>query len=168
LFRRHKGSQTPQGTGFVTIVPSDRTPEEFARELDFMLRRRMPHLSQHDEAEQPATPGWTTSFCCSCGGGMYPCAIVSATQNSKTVRMKTNGCDHTVDVTYTVGPLASGQSGSPYRVPLSRNARQVLTDSLMRDEMLAEEPDQVATIVKDLLMDLQEAGLEIVASGDVE
>ncbi|MFF3443629.1 hypothetical protein [Streptosporangium sp. NPDC002721] len=56
--------------------------------------------------------------------------------------------------------------GGPIFVPLT--ARQALTDSLMRDETLAAEPDHVETLVKGILLDLNEAGLTIVASGDVE
>jgi hypothetical protein len=44
--------------------------------------------------------------------------------------------------------------------PKSRSA-QVLTAALMRDGSLSAEPDQVETIVKNILMDLEEAGLSI-------
>jgi hypothetical protein len=44
---------------------------------------------------------------------------------------------------------------------LKSRSAQVLTAALMRDESLSSEPDQVETIVKNILMDLEEAGLSI-------
>lgn len=76
--------------------------------------------------------------------------------------------------------LADDAETDPYKVarelcramgrpwPARLSAREVLTASLMRDERLADEPGHVETLVKGILLDLDEAGLTIVASGDVE
>lgn len=52
-FRRHRGSQTPQGSGFVTILPSDMAPDEFAENLEFILRHR--RRPEHQTARQVIT-----------------------------------------------------------------------------------------------------------------
>ncbi|MEV8637760.1 hypothetical protein AB0395_39550 [Streptosporangium sp. NPDC051023] len=61
-------------------------------------------------------------------------------------------------------PLPSSQR------PISRRptARQVLTSSLWRHGNFAEDPDEVERLADAILLDLDEAGLEVVAKDDVE
>ncbi|MFN2636869.1 MAG: hypothetical protein ABR585_07585 [Gemmatimonadaceae bacterium] len=58
--------------------------------------------------------------------------------------------------------------GSSEKTAPTLTARQVLTASLTRDLNLANEPDHVMTLVDDILLDLDEHGLTIVASSEVE
>ncbi|MFC6080944.1 hypothetical protein [Sphaerisporangium aureirubrum] len=82
--------------------------------------------------------------------------------------MKTTDGDDDYERAHTQADSTRPCSRIPPESPLTNphSAVSVLTASLMRDEMLAQEPDQVATIVKGLLMDLQENGMKVVA--DVE
>ena len=110
LFRRHRGSQTEALTpNFRMHTVPGGDPEQVARGMAEAFAPPPLRPRQRAKAEQPTMPGWVTSFRCGCGRGMYSCAVVAATENSKTIRMKTNGCDHTVDVTYEV--VASGDVG---------------------------------------------------------
>ncbi|WP_326642926.1 hypothetical protein OG884_05905 [Streptosporangium sp. NBC_01755] len=95
---------------------------------------------------------------------MRPTALVSATETSKTFRITCGGCKRTLDVILDVADAVKALTRSPHRAPLPCTARQVLAASLLRDEMLAEEPDHVETLVKGILLDLDEHGLEIVQS----
>ncbi|MEV7013306.1 hypothetical protein [Streptosporangium sp. NPDC051022] len=53
--------------------------------------------------------------------------------------------------------------------PERLTARQVLIDSLRKDDYFVQEPDhRIGWLANQLLLDLDEAGLEIVAEEDVE
>jgi len=116
----------------------------------------------------PVAFGSSLSFYCSCGGSMHPTALIAMTETSKTFHITCGGCKRTLDVILDVADAVKALARSPYRVPLSGTARQVIARTLAQNPDIAAQPDYLQTLVDYILIDLGEAGLEIVAREDVE
>ncbi|MEU4410731.1 hypothetical protein AB0F88_40025 [Streptosporangium sp. NPDC023963] len=96
LFRRHRGSQTDDVTPNyeIHVVPPNGDPAEFERIARAAFARQSRPAPKQPSIEQ------SISVRCSCGNDMSPSALLSATENSRTVRMTCGGCTDTVDITF--------------------------------------------------------------------
>ncbi len=94
-FRRHRGSQTGDLTANyeIHVVPPDGDPAEFERIAKAVFARQ-------SRPEPKPSVEQSISVSCSCGHGMSPSALLSATENSRAVRMTCGGCSDTVIITF--------------------------------------------------------------------